>query len=369
MNNKLLPWLLLFCALGLSSTAAYYSVIGLSIVFSGVALPVIIMGSFLEISKLSIATYLHNQWKNSMLGLKIYLTAALVVLSVITSIGIYGLLSKGFRENITQLEISGKQVKNIEIKKERFEQSKQEYVLEKQNVDKDISGLRDALATGTTTQYKDRETGQIITVNSSSARKTFEKQLTQAIANRDTLSRKIETMNDSLTALDIQILDMETQNEEANELGVIQAVSESTGWSLSSVANLFILILIIVFDPLAISLVLATNQAFKNSNPKKNMYGEIKQEPKIQPTIMVQPPTPPPSQPIVPDAQVELEKQMNKEVSQDAKKLEEQIRAKEQEIARIQNSTVSSKKKGLALTHLGRQLKDLQNKKDNQIEY
>jgi hypothetical protein len=369
MNNKLLPWLLLFCALGLSSTAAYYSVIGLSIVFSGVALPVIIMGSFLEISKLSIATYLHNQWKNSMLGLKIYLTAALVVLSIITSIGIYGLLSKGFRENITQLEISGKQVKNIEIKKERFEQSKQEYVLEKQNVDKDISGLRDALATGTTTQYKDRETGQIITINSSSARKTFEKQLTQAIANRDTLSRKIETMNDSLTALDIQILDMETQNEEANELGVIQAVSESTGWSLSSVANLFILILIIVFDPLAISLVLATNQAFKNSKPKKNMYGEIKQEPKIQPTIKVQPTTPPPSQPIVPDAQVELEKQMNKEVSQDAKKLEEQIRAKEQEIARIQNSTVSSKKKGLALTHLGRQLKDLQNKKDNQIEY
>ena len=369
MNNKLLPWLLLFCALGLSSTAAYYSVIGLSIVFSGVALPVIIMGSFLEISKLSIATYLHNQWKNSMLGLKIYLTAALVVLSVITSIGIYGLLSKGFRENLTQLEISGKQVKNIEIKKERFEQSKQEYVLEKQNVDKDISGLRDALATGTTTQYKDRETGQIITVNSSSARKTFEKQLTQAIANRDTLSRKIETMNDSLTALDIQILDMETQNEEANELGVIQAVSESTGWSLSSVANLFILILIIVFDPLAISLVLATNQAFKNAKPKKNMYGEIKQEPKIQPTIKVQPTTPPPSQPIVPDAQVELEKQMNKEVSQDAKKLEEQIRAKEQEIARIQNSTVSSKKKGLALTHLGRQLKDLQNKKDNQIEY
>ena len=61
MNKKLLPWLLLICALGLSSTAAYYSVVGLSIVFAGVAIPVIIMGSFLEISKLVIATYLHNQ--------------------------------------------------------------------------------------------------------------------------------------------------------------------------------------------------------------------------------------------------------------------------------------------------------------------
>ena len=57
MKEKFLPWFLLFCALGLSGTAAYYSVVGLSIVFVGVALPVIIMGSFLEISKIAIATY------------------------------------------------------------------------------------------------------------------------------------------------------------------------------------------------------------------------------------------------------------------------------------------------------------------------
>ena len=54
MKDKFLPWFLLFCALGLSGTAAYYSVVGLSIVFVGVALPVIIMGSFLEISKIAL---------------------------------------------------------------------------------------------------------------------------------------------------------------------------------------------------------------------------------------------------------------------------------------------------------------------------
>ena len=77
MNKKLLPWLLLICALGLSSTAAYYSVVGLSIVFAGVAIPVVIMGSFLEFSKLVIATYLHNQWKRTYTGLKVYLTLSL----------------------------------------------------------------------------------------------------------------------------------------------------------------------------------------------------------------------------------------------------------------------------------------------------
>lgn len=368
MNKKLLPWLLLFFALGLSSTAAYYSVLGLSMVFTGVAIPVIIMGGFLEGSKLVIATYLHNQWKNTMLGLKIYLTAALVVLSVITSIGIYGLLSKGFRENITKLEISGKQVANVEIKKNRFETTKQEYISEKNKLEEDISNLRNALATGTQTQYRDRETGQIITTTSSSARRAYERQLEQAITNRDKISPKIEALNDSITNLEIQVLDMETQNEEANELGVIQSVSEITGWSLQFVANIFILILIIVFDPLAISLVLATNQAFKNAKPKKNMYGEIKQEPKIQPTIMVQPNNPPINQPIIPDAQVELEKQMNEQVAKTVVKVdnEQQIKRLEAEKTKIMNSGTSGKKKGIAINQIQSQINKL---KENQIEY
>jgi hypothetical protein len=276
MNKKLLPWLLLICALGLSSTAAYYSVVGLSIVFAGVAIPVIIMGSFLETSKLVIATYLHNQWKKTYTGLKVYLTLSLIVLSIITSIGIYGLLSKGFQSNITKMEIDTKRVSNVEVKKNRFQETKQEYVLEKQNIDKDVSQLRESLSTGTMTQYKDRESGQIITVNSSRARKTFEKQLNKALEDKDRISIKIEALNDSITNLEISILDMEVENEVGNELGVIKAFSELSGWSLQAVANLFILILIFVFDPLAITLVIATNQAFKDLKPVKNMYGEIK---------------------------------------------------------------------------------------------
>ena len=131
MKDKLLPWFLLFCALGLSGSAAYYSVVGLSVVFTGVAIPVIIMGSFLEISKLAIATYLHDKWKETYGVLKIYMTTALVTLSIITSLGIYGLLSTGFQENIAKLEINNKQVKNIELKKKRFEEIKDELNKEK----------------------------------------------------------------------------------------------------------------------------------------------------------------------------------------------------------------------------------------------
>ena len=158
MKQKFLPWFLLFCALGLSTTAAYYSVLGLSIIFAGVAIPVIVMGSFLEISKIAIATYLHNSWKKMYMLLKVYLTIALVTLSIITSIGIYGLLSTGFQENIAKMEIGGKQVQNIEVKKQRFEEIKTDLEKEKTTLDKDISQLRNALSTNTTTQSVDKKT-------------------------------------------------------------------------------------------------------------------------------------------------------------------------------------------------------------------
>lgn len=269
MKEKFLPWFLLFCALGLSGTAAYYSVVGLSIVFVGVALPVIIMGSFLEISKIAIATYLHDKWKDTYGVLKLYLTIALVTLSIITSLGIYGLLSTGFQGNIAKLEINEKQVKNIEVKKKRFEEVKDELTKEKNTLDGDITKLRDGLSNNTTTQSVDNKTGQVITKANNANRKSFETQLSQAQVRRDTIAKRIDNMNDSITKLDVDILNMESEEISGSELGALKYVSELLNWDIKRVANLFILILIFVFDPLAITLVIATNQAFK-SKRKEN---------------------------------------------------------------------------------------------------
>jgi len=288
MKDKLLPWFLLFCALGLSGTAAYYSVVGLSVVFVGVALPVIVMGSFLELSKIAIATYLHDKWKETYGVLKIYMTIALVTLSLITSIGIYGLLSTGFSSNIAKLEIGQKEVKNIEVKKQRFEQIKTEYRNEKQTLDKDISKLREALSSNTTTQSVDRKTGQLITRANNANRKSFENQLSMAIDNRDKTTVKIDALNDSITKLDIQILNKESQEISGNELGAIKYMSELLDWDIKKTANLFILILIFVFDPLAITLVIATNQAFK-SNKKDEETPQVTSQitPQVEETEQV----------------------------------------------------------------------------------
>jgi hypothetical protein len=278
MKEKFLPWFLLFCALGLSGTAAYYSVVGLSVVFVGVALPVIIMGSFLEISKIAIATYLHDKWKVTYGVLKIYLTIALITLSLITSLGIYGLLSTGFQGNIAKLEINQKKIENVEVKKTRFTEIKDELQEEKDNLDKDISKLRDGLSSNTTTQSVDRKTGQIITKANNANRKSFEDQLKITTENRDKASARIDAMNDSITKLDIEILDMESAELEGSELGSIKYISEISGWDIKQVANLFILLLIFVFDPLAITLVIATNQAFKNIRKKEDEEDKVEDE-------------------------------------------------------------------------------------------
>jgi hypothetical protein len=276
MKKTYLPWLLLFCALGLSATAAYYSVIGLSIVFSSVAIPVIVMGTFLEISKLSIATYLHNSWNKIYTMLKVYLVAALVVLSFITSLGIYGLLSGGFHQNISKLEVGERVIKSVDTKKQRYEEIKQEYMQEKHTLDKDISALRNALSTNTTILHVDQKTGIVTRDESVGNRKSYETQLHETSQNRAELTHKIDALNDSITALDIHVLDLENTENSSGELGVIKYIHELTGWSMKGIANSFILLLIFVFDPLAITLVIATNQAFEANKPKINIYGEIK---------------------------------------------------------------------------------------------
>jgi hypothetical protein len=336
MKQKFLSWFLLFCAVGLSTTAAYYSVLGLSVLFASVAIPVMVMGSFLEVSKIAIATYLHDQWKKTYTGLKIYLTVALVILSFITSLGIYGLLTTGFQENIAKMNISDKQVANVEVKKKRFEEIKTELTTEKSTLDKDISQLRNALSTNTTTQSVDRKTGQVTTKANTGNRKAFELQLKEAQTRRDTISSKIDILNDSITNLDVQVLNMESETELGNELGAVKYVSEITGWDVKSVANIFILLIIFVFDPLAIVLVIATNQAFERLKPKTNIYGEPKIE--TPPTIVEEPVIEQPQ--IDPNIEIERQNLMR-------------------EINRVENSGVSSRKRGAVLDELQNRLSSL----------
>jgi hypothetical protein len=173
------------------------------------------------------------------------------------------------------MEVNVKKVENIKIKKKQLETLKNEYQNEKSLLDKDITNLRTGLASNTTTQVIDRRTGQLITRENRGNRVAFEKQLKTAEENRDELSIKLDTLNNQITRCDLEVLNISSLEIQSGELGAIKYLSEITGWDIKKTANFFILILIFVFDPLAIALVIATNQAFESRKTNKNEDLEI----------------------------------------------------------------------------------------------
>jgi len=251
--------LMVISTLTLSISAAYYSVFGLSSLFAGAKTEVIIMASALEFSKLIVASYLHNNWNKINTLLKTYLTMGVLILMLITSAGIYGFLTSAYQKTADQLGILDKQTEVVELKKNRFQESLESYQLEKEQLNESISELSKGLSNNVI-QYKDKETGEIITTTSSSNRRALESQLNDSKEQRNSMSIKIEALTDSITKLDLQILDMESNNEVAAEIGPLRYLSKITGKSMDVIVNWFTLLIVFVFDPLAVAMVIAINK-------------------------------------------------------------------------------------------------------------
>lgn len=263
--------LMIISTLALAGSAAYYSVFGLSSLFAGARMEVIIMAGALEFSKLIIASYLHNHW-NKAGWMKWYLTLAVGILMVITSAGIYGFLTSAYQSTADKLGATEKLVDVVELKKGRFQEQLTYYNDEKNKLNESINGLRNGLANNQV-QYTDAN-GNLVTTTSSSQRKALQSQLNSAVQQREQLSIKIESMTDSITKLDLEVLDLQTNNEVAAEVGPLRYMSEITGKPMNIIVNWFTLLIVFVFDPLAISMVIALNKLTKNENkddgPKLN---------------------------------------------------------------------------------------------------
>lgn len=294
MKQKIFPFLIALSALAVSGSAAFYSITGLSKLFAGASTEVIIMASSLEAAKLVMASLLYQYWDKLGKLLRTYLTIALLVLIGITSAGIYGFLSAAYQETSSKASVVDKETQVYKVKKERFEQFKTDYTTEKQRLDNDISQLRGALATGSTTQSVDAKTGQIVTRANNANRKTFEAQLNTAMTNKETIDNKIVAANDSITALDMKILEIESKAELAGELGPLKYISKLTGKPMDQIINWFLLVIIFVFDPLAICLVIAANIAFNQLKPKVTPEASPKEYQIYSPPVVVETPKPEP---------------------------------------------------------------------------
>lgn len=275
IQERIFPFIIASSALSVSASAAFYSISGLSKLFAGAALAVIIMTTSLEVAKLVIASLLYQYRKTIPKLLKYYLTVAAVVLVLITSMGIYGFLSAAYQETAAKAGSIDAQISLIETKRDNVREQLAIYSDEKSSINTAVAELRSGLSNNKI-QYKDRETGQIITTTSSSTRRSLEKQLDQAILRQTEINNKVDGLNERLFEYETEIVEVSINNDIAGELGPLKYLSGLTGTPMDKIINYLLLTIIFVFDPLAIALVIAANYSFEllKGKTKENIYGE-----------------------------------------------------------------------------------------------
>ena len=274
IQKRAFPFIIALSALSVSISAAFYSVSGLSKLFAGAAVAVIIMTTSLEVAKLVIASLLYQYRKTLPKLLKYYLTIAAVVLVLITSMGIYGFLSSAYQETATKAGNVDAQIALVEVKRDNIQGQLSIYNEEKTSINTAVADLRSGLSNNVI-RYTDTS-GNVVTTTSSSTRRALEKQLDQAMGRQTELNSKLDGLNEQLFNYETEIVEISTNSELAGELGPLKYLSGLTGIPMDKIINWLLLTIVFVFDPLAIALVIAANFAFEQirSKTRENIYGE-----------------------------------------------------------------------------------------------
>jgi len=231
-------------ALAIAGTAAYFSVFGLSQLFAGATIAVIIMASILEIGKVVTTTLLQRYWSVLGKGIRIYLSIGVFTLMIITSGGIYGFLSNAYQKTANKLELHEGELSVIDSKIKSYEDTKNQ----KSNRREQLINLRE------------KQEVRIDSAKTNKSKIRVEKTIEDANNEIIKLDRDIDVLNDSINVYNTKVLDIKSGSEVASEIGPLKYLSELTGQPMGSVVNWFILLLIFVFDPLAVMLIIAANK-------------------------------------------------------------------------------------------------------------
>lgn len=366
ITDRIFPALIALSALSVSASAAFYSISGLSKLFAGAAFAVIVMAASLEVAKLVIASLLYQYRKSLPFLLKAYLSIACVVLILITSMGIYGFLSAAYQDTANKEGNAEARIVLIETKRDNVKEQLEVYTEEKTSINEAVAELRKGLSNNKV-QWRDRETGQIITSTSSSTRKALEKQLDQAIIRQTEINSKVDELNEKIFEYETEIVETRIGDGSTSELGPLKYLSGLTGLPMDRIINYLLLTIIFVFDPLAIALVIAANFAFEKLKPKtkENLYGE---------TVELKPNTPYSMEEVSEVLQKDIE-EIEKEPPVDFDDDSETINDKEVKIStlmkekeRIVRNDSTGRRTSEALAKIDKQIQKLRDE-DNQITY
>jgi hypothetical protein len=276
VKKGLFPFIIAFSALSVSASAAFYSVYGLSKLFAGAQFEVIIMAGSLEVAKLVIASLLYQYWDTINKALRAYLTVAAVILVIITSMGIYGFLSAAYQDTYASLLVNENKIEFLENKSKFYEDDIQRYDKDLEQISSNISILSNAKASSI--QVRDTAvSGGVRSTISTAELRLSQARIEVEEENRKSVQEKRQVAADSLQSIKLEVLTLTNNSETVGELGPLKYLSGLTSTPMDVIINVLLLVIIFVFDPLAVSLVVAANFAFDRAYPRKeeNLYGEL----------------------------------------------------------------------------------------------
>lgn len=243
-------------SLFIASCAAFFSIIGIGMLFSGSTIAAMIMASSLELGKLVATSFLYRYWKKTKTFLKIYLTTSVVVLMVITSLGIFGYLSSAYQQSSIENQLIEQKIQVIEEQKN--------YVKDKiataKNRVVNVAQLRNS---------QEERLSQIMTntliarnpVQLRQVQQETQELIKQSEKDLESETIKIQKSTEELQQLDKQIASLKLESGSKKDVQTFKFVADEFGVNINKVVKWFIVALISVFDPLAVCLLLAYNTA------------------------------------------------------------------------------------------------------------
>ena len=250
---------LAIAALLLAGTAAWFSVFGLTQLFYAAGLGITILAASLEFGKIVTVSYVYRFWKNIEKGLRGFYIFAVVFIMFLTSMGIYGFLTSAYQKSANKIEVRDSQIKIMQNKKTLFVNQ-----LDRVNKSIESSTQRINTISGLRNQQEKR-LDNLYNQKYISVAKRTESQIIGSdeqikLLNTDITEKMKQTnsINDSIAFYDQRIIELNS-SEVSNEVGSYKFIADLTGVPMNKVVNFVALLIILVFDPLAIALLIDVN--------------------------------------------------------------------------------------------------------------
>ena len=246
MQNHKLSLLTFVTSLAIAAVAAWYSIIGLTAIFAAAVIPIIIMGIVLEVGKLVAAAWVYNHWRETSILLRTYLVSAIVVLMLITSMGIYGFLSKSHID-------AGINTGEISVKIERVDNRIKS---EQRQIDRAEKNILEMDTTLEKTEYGFFDDSRL----DERKRQSVEREQLNNIITKS--ENSIDDLLDKKSEYELEVKNFEVEVGPIKYIAALIYGDEAKNY-LDNTVRYVILLLIFVFDPLAVLLLISANMSYR----------------------------------------------------------------------------------------------------------